>query len=59
MAAQSELVAEAILEDKLVDLWQEYPCLYDVRSVEFKNRDKRECAFSEIAEKLGQTGMYH
>ena len=36
---RSELVTEAILEDKLVDIWPEYPCLYDVRSSDFKNRD--------------------
>ena len=31
-----ELVADAVLDDKLVDLWPEYQCLYDVRSPDFK-----------------------
>ena len=53
----SELVTEAILEDKLVDIWPEYPCLYDVRSSDFKNRDLRDNALQEMAEKLGQTGQ--
>ena len=53
--AESELVLD-ILKDKLVDLWQDFPCLYDVRSPHFKNRDKREAAFTQIAEKLQQTG---
>ena len=52
----SELVSEVILEDQLVDIWPQYPCLYDVRSLEFKNRDARDKALQEIAEKLGQTG---
>ena len=53
---RSELVAEAILEDKLVDIWPKFPCIYNVRSPDFKNRDLREKAFEEIAEKLGQSG---
>ncbi|XP_046852702.1 uncharacterized protein LOC124445960 [Xenia sp. Carnegie-2017] len=51
----SEHVADVILEDQLVDIWPEYPCLYDVRSSEFKNRDARDKALQEIAENLGQT----
>ena len=54
----SEHVADVILEDQLVDIWPEYPCLYDVRSSEFKNRDARDKALQEIAENLGQTGCY-
>ena len=49
------MVAEAILEDKLADIWPDYPCLYDVRCPEFKNRDLRDKAFQEMAEKLGTT----
>ena len=55
MATNNSIVAEAILEDKLADIWPDYPCLYDVRSPEFKNRDLRDKAFQEIAEKLGTT----
>ena len=55
MAANTEVMNEYILEDKLVDLWPNYPCLFDVRSPEFKNRDKRLKAFEEIAKELKQT----
>lgn len=30
MAANTEVMNEYILEDKLVDLWPNYPCLFDV-----------------------------
>ena len=56
MAANSSvLVAEAILEDKLADIWPDYPCLYDVHSADFRNRDLREKALQEMAEKLETT----
>ena len=42
MAANNSIVADAVLEDKLADLWPDYPCLYDVRCPEFKNRELRE-----------------
>ena len=48
----SELVADAILEDQIVDIWPDYPCLYDVRSPEFKNRDLREHALYMICDVL-------
>ena len=54
--ASGSILSEVILEEKLVELWPEYTCLYDVSSTEFKNRDRREVAMSEIAEKLGQNG---
>ena len=50
------MVNEAILEDKIADMWPEYRCLYDVRSSEFKNRDIREKAYREMAEKLQKSG---
>ena len=56
LAGQTELVADAILDDKIVDLSPDYPCLYDLRSPDFKNREIREKAFEEIAEKLQKTG---
>ena len=59
MADHSELVAEAMSEDQLVDMWSDYPCLYDVRSAGFKNRDSQEKASKEIADKLGQTGLFY
>ncbi|KAI0240466.1 hypothetical protein LSAT2_008797 [Lamellibrachia satsuma] len=35
-------------------MWPDYPCLYDVRSAVFKNRDVRKLAMDEIAGKLDQ-----
>ena len=55
MAANNSIVADAVLEDKLADLWPDYPCLYDVRCPEFKNRELRDKAFQELAEKLRTT----
>ena len=55
MAANNSIVADAVLEDKLADLWPDYPCLYDVRCPEFKNRELRDKASQELAEKLGTT----
>ena len=52
----NDMVNDVLLEDKLVELWPDYPCLYDVRSPEFKNRDLRQLAFEEIAKILNQTG---
>ena len=57
MAARS-VVNEAILENKLVDLWPAYSCLYDVSTQNFKNRDMRDAAMAEIGEKLGENGTY-
>ena len=39
MANESCISTEAVLEDKLADFWPDFPCLYDVRSSDFKNRD--------------------
>ena len=54
MAANNSIVADAVLEDKLADLWPDYPCLYDVRCPEFKNRELRDKAFQKLAEKHGK-----
>ena len=48
----SSVLSEVMLEQKLVELWPEYSCLYNVRSSDFKNRDRREVTMSELAEKL-------
>ena len=53
MADHSELVAEAMSEDQLVDMWSDYPCLYDVQSAGFKNRDSQEKAFKENSGQVG------
>ena len=54
--SNSIVVLEAILEDQIADLWPDYPCLYDVKSSDFKNRDMRDQAVEEMANKLGQSG---
>ena len=46
-ADDCELVAEDIFNDQFVDMWPEYPCLYNVRSPNFKNWDLRGKAFQE------------
>ena len=56
MAAPRDVVAGLQLEEKLVAIWPEYPCLYDVCSKEFKNRDKRDVATKEIGAKLERNG---
>ena len=35
--ATHDVVADIMLEDKIADLWPDYPCLYDVKSPDFKN----------------------
>ena len=54
MAAQS-LVQEVVNEEKLIELWPDHPCLHDVRSKDFKSRDKRKKAVADLAQKLEQT----
>ncbi|KAI0241599.1 hypothetical protein LSAT2_023485 [Lamellibrachia satsuma] len=54
MATTSEIVKDVLLEDKLIQMWPDYPCLYDVRSAAFKNRNVRQLAMEEIAGKLEQ-----
>ena len=49
MAAPIEYISETLLEDKLVDLWLDYNCLYDVRSLEYKGKQKRDKTMEEIA----------
>jgi hypothetical protein len=38
--ASNEVLNEIVAEEKLVEIWPDHPCLYDVRSADFKNRDK-------------------
>ena len=54
-ASETSVMNEYISEDKLVDLWPNFPCLFDVRSPDFKNRDKRLKALEEIGKELNQT----
>ena len=57
-ASNDVLVSDALLEDKFVTIWPDYPCLYDVRSVDFRNRDLRQQAMEAIGEQLDQTSTY-
>ena len=54
MAARS-VVNEAILEDKLVDLWPDYSCLYDVSSQNFKKQRYERRRNGRNCEKVGRT----
>ena len=42
------LVSDALLEDKFVTIWPDNPCVYDVRSVDFRNRDLLQKAMEAI-----------
>ena len=50
----SEQLSELLSEEKLVEIWPDYPCLCDVRSAEFKDRDRRQQAMEEIARKISK-----
>lgn len=54
--ASNEVLNEIVAEEKLVEIWPDHPCLYDVRSADFKNRDKRQKALEEIAIAVNQNG---
>ena len=56
MEGQSQFLTDVLLEDKITDIWPEHPWLYDVRWPDFKNREMREKAYLEIAEKLEKSG---
>ena len=51
---ENKFINDAPFVEKLVGFWQDYPCLYDIRSSDFKDRHKGERAMSEIVEKLEQ-----
>ena len=51
------LVSDALLEAKGVTIWQDYPCLYDVLSVDFRKRDLLQKAMEAIGEQLDQTSI--
>lgn len=53
----NEHLNELLAEEKLVVIWPDYPCLYDVRSPEFKDQDRRQQAMEEIAQKIAQSGI--
>ncbi|ROI15086.1 hypothetical protein DPX16_15527 [Anabarilius grahami] len=44
------------MEEKFVELWQQYSCLYDVSSRDYHDRLKKEKCWRTIAEALQQPG---
>ena len=54
----NEQLNEPLAEEKLVVIWLDYPCFYNVRSAKFKDRDRRQQAVEEIAQKIAQNGLY-
>ena len=54
--ASNSVLNEVMSEEKLVEIWPDHPCLYDVRSADFKDRDKRQKALEEIALAVNQNG---
>lgn len=42
---------------KLVEIYQDYDCLWNVTSKLYRNRDARESAYKQIAERLNITGI--
>jgi len=43
--------------DELISLFEDRPCLYNTKSKDYHNRDRRKKAFDEIAATLEVTGM--
>ena len=41
------------VNEKLAESVRNYPCLYDKTSPDFKNRDKKMLAWSDVAEEVG------
>ena len=45
-----------VVVTELIDLFQERPCLYNTKSPNYFNRDRRNKALDEISKTLGTTG---
>ena len=56
-ATPSLLKCVVVHYGKLVDVWPCYPCLYDARFKDVKNRSKRENAVAEMGQKLGESDL--
>jgi len=46
-ATTHDIVNDVLLKDRLVQMWPDYPCLYDVRTIPFKSRNVRQLAMEE------------
>ena len=53
--ADETVLEDIVAEGKLSDIWPKYPCLYDVRSRDFRHRNKREKAIADMFQKLERT----
>lgn len=53
----SVLWKEETLE-KIIELYREQPCLYNVKLKEYHNRDMKKMALEKIANDLGITSKY-
>ena len=41
----TSVINDLLKEEKLINLWPEYPCLFNISSADFKNQDKRDMAY--------------
>ena len=55
--AEKGAVSWTVVE-QLIDLYEGFPCLYNIKDSEYHDRNKKNRAFAEIATTLGLTGMY-
>ena len=56
-ASTDVLVSDALLEDTFVPILPDYQCLYDVQSVDFRNRDVRQQSMEAIVDQLDETSI--
>ena len=47
MVPKHDSVKGVLLKDRLMQMWPEYPCLYDARGALFKSRDVRQLTIEE------------
>jgi len=45
-------------EEKLIDLWQQNACLYDITSKAYSDRAKKRSALEYISKQMNITGSY-
>ena len=51
------MLEDTVTEGYFVDISPDYLCLYDVRSKDFNNRNKREKAIAHMSQKLEKSGL--
>jgi len=45
-------------EEKLIELWKNYACLYDISTKAFSDRVKKAAALGQISQELNVAGWY-